>query len=92
MQKIIIIIVSLLFTSCGMLSPITDKERELNYQIDKLYLDYQYKKDSLIIEYYHEKIGKENSRVPAIIETVLGTITAILIIYSFIHIINHFIS
>ena len=55
MQKIIIVIVSLLFTSCGILSPITDKERELNYQIDKLYLDYQYKKDSLIIEYYHEK-------------------------------------
>ena len=39
-----------------------------------------------------KKIGKENSRVPAIIEAVLGTITAILIIYSFIHIINHFIS
>tara|TARA_R100001440_G_scaffold47097_2_gene66870 strand:- start:10478 stop:10651 length:174 start_codon:yes stop_codon:yes gene_type:complete len=55
MQKIIIIIASLLFTSCSILSPITDKERELNYQIDKLYLDYQYKKDSLIIEYYHEK-------------------------------------
>ena len=55
MQKIIIVIVSLLFTSCGILSPMTDKEIELNYQIDKLYLDYQYKKDSLIIEYYHEK-------------------------------------
>tara|TARA_A100001201_G_scaffold141729_3_gene137897 strand:- start:2382 stop:2555 length:174 start_codon:yes stop_codon:yes gene_type:complete len=55
MQKIIIVIVSLLFTSCGILSPMTDKERELSYQIDKLYLDYQYKKDSLIIEYYHEK-------------------------------------
>ena len=39
-----------------------------------------------------KKIGKENSRVPAVIEKVLGTITAILILYSFIQIIIHFIS
>ena len=39
-----------------------------------------------------KKIGKENSRLPAIIESVLGTITAILILYSFIQIIIHFIS
>ena len=54
MQKIIIVIVSLLFTSCGMLCPLTDKEKELDYKLDILYLDYQYKRDSII--YYHYKL------------------------------------
>ena len=33
----------------------TEQEKELNYKIDKLYLEYQYKKDSLLIEFYRNQ-------------------------------------
>ena len=42
----------MLTTSCGMFSPLTDKEKELQYKLDLLYLEYDYKRDSLLIEYY----------------------------------------
>ena len=42
----------LLTTSCGMFTQMSEKEKELNYKIDKLYLEYSYQRDSLIIEYY----------------------------------------
>ena len=55
-MKIIIIILSgLLITSCGTFAPLTEKEKELNYKLDKLYLDYSYERDSLIIEYYKKQ-------------------------------------
>jgi hypothetical protein len=42
----------ILFSSCGTLTPMTEKERELEYKIDKLYLEYSYQRDSLILEYH----------------------------------------
>ena len=38
-------------SSCGTLTPMTEKEKQLEYEIDKLYLEYSYQRDSLIIEY-----------------------------------------
>ena len=38
-------------SSCGTLTSMTEKEKELEYKIDKLYLEYSYQRDSLIIEY-----------------------------------------
>jgi len=32
----------------------TKQEKDLNYKIDKLYLEYEYKRDSLIIEFYNQ--------------------------------------
>ena len=52
MKKLTIIIGILLITSCGMFRPMTEAEKELEYKIDKLYLEYSYKRDSLIIEHY----------------------------------------
>jgi len=52
MSKVIVIIGVLLTTSCGMFSKMTEKEKQLEYKIDKLYLEYSYQRDSLIIEYY----------------------------------------
>ena len=55
MKKIIIIIGVLSTTSCGMFGKMTEKEKELQYQIDLLYLEYSHERDSLIIEYYKEQ-------------------------------------
>tara|TARA_Y100000593_G_scaffold10172_1_gene18382 strand:+ start:558 stop:722 length:165 start_codon:yes stop_codon:yes gene_type:complete len=52
MKKLTIITGVLLITSCGMFRPMTEAEKELEYKIDKLYLEYSYKRDSLIIEHY----------------------------------------
>ena len=51
MNKIAIIIGVLLTTSCGTFSKMTEQEKELNYQIDKAYLEYSNVRDSLILEY-----------------------------------------
>tara|TARA_R100001463_G_scaffold47404_2_gene96280 strand:- start:1181 stop:1477 length:297 start_codon:yes stop_codon:yes gene_type:complete len=37
-------------SSCGTFK-MTEKEKKVNYELDKLYLDYSYKRDSIIIEY-----------------------------------------
>ena len=44
----------LTLSSCGSYK-MTPKQIELNYQIDKLYNEYEYKRDSLLIEYYKTK-------------------------------------
>ena len=54
MKKITVIMRAFLITSCGMFTPMTEKEKQLEYEIDKLYLEYSYQRDSLIIEYYKE--------------------------------------
>ena len=54
MKKIIIITGVLLTTSCGMFSKMTEKELELQYQIDKAYFEYSHKRDSLILEHYRK--------------------------------------
>ena len=55
MKKITLITGVLLVSSCGMFTPMSDKEREINYEIDKLYLEYQYKRDSILIEFYRNQ-------------------------------------
>ena len=50
----IIVMILVALTSCGTFTKMTEKEKELEYKIDKLYLEYSYKRDSLIIE-YHKK-------------------------------------
>jgi|TARA_R100001082_G_scaffold30439_1_gene15301 hypothetical protein len=45
------VFLTVFLSSCGTLSPITEKEKQLEYEIDKLYLEYSYKRDSLIIEF-----------------------------------------
>ena len=54
MNKILVITGVLLTTSCGMFSEMTEAEQDLNYKLEKLYLEYSYERDSLIIEYYKE--------------------------------------
>ena len=55
MKKTMIIAGVLLTTSCGMFTQLSEKEKELNYKIDLLYLEYSYERDSLILEYYKEQ-------------------------------------
>tara|TARA_R100001129_G_C5141242_1_gene196026 strand:+ start:356 stop:550 length:195 start_codon:yes stop_codon:yes gene_type:complete len=38
-------------SSCGTLKPMTVEEKQLEYKIDKLYLEYSYQRDRLIIEH-----------------------------------------
>ena len=59
MKKTIVIAGVLLTTSCGMFTEISKEEKELNYKIDLLYLDYSYKRDSLILEYYKQQDYKQ---------------------------------
>jgi len=51
MKKILIIITSLTLVSCGT-SQLTQKQIEINYKLDRLYIDYSYERDSLINEFY----------------------------------------
>ena len=58
MKKIIIVIGVLTITSCGMFTKLTNeqmkKRNDVEYQLDRLYLEYSYERDSLILEYYKE--------------------------------------
>ena len=45
------IFLTILLSSCGTFSKMTEQEKELNYQIDKAYLEYSNTRDSLILEY-----------------------------------------
>ena len=47
---ILIILGIMLFSSCGTFK-MTEREKQVNYELDKLYLEYSYKRDSIIIEY-----------------------------------------
>ena len=58
MNKILVITGVLLTTSCGMFSEMTKEEQELNYKLEKLYLEYSYERDSLIIDFYHKPSNK----------------------------------
>ena len=52
MKKIIIVgIVVLSTVSCGV-NQLTQRQVEINYELDKLWIDYRYKSDSLINEFY----------------------------------------
>ncbi len=45
------VFLTILLSSCGTFSKMTEQEKELNYQIDKAYLEYSNTRDSLILEY-----------------------------------------
>ena len=45
------IIVVLSTVSCGV-NQLTQRQIEINYKLDKLYIDYSYERDSLINEFY----------------------------------------
>ena len=51
MKKIIIGIIVLSTISCGT-NQLTQKQIEINYELDKLWIDYKYESDSLINEFY----------------------------------------
>mgnify|MGYP003684617431 FL=1 len=55
MKKIAIIVGVLLTTSCGTFSKMTEKEKEVNYQIDKAYFEYITVRDSLMLQYRYDK-------------------------------------
>ena len=56
-MKLLTITLSLvLLSSCGLMTKLTDEQQqhrnEIDYEINKLWTEYQYKVDSLYIEYY----------------------------------------
>ena len=51
MKKIIKNIGILTTMSCGT-SKLTKRQVKIDYELDKLYLEYSYQRDSLIIEFY----------------------------------------
>tara|TARA_R110002167_G_scaffold157640_1_gene352660 strand:+ start:352 stop:528 length:177 start_codon:yes stop_codon:yes gene_type:complete len=56
MKKIIIGISALVMISCGASRNLTNEQIErrnnIDYELEKVYLEYSYKRDSLIIEFY----------------------------------------
>ena len=56
MKKVLIIIGVLAMVSCGSSRNLTTEQIEyrnnIDYELNKLYLEYSYKRDSLIIEFY----------------------------------------
>jgi hypothetical protein len=51
-MKKIMIIVLILFTMSCTVNKLTQKQVEINYELDKLWIEYKYKSDSLINEFY----------------------------------------
>ena len=51
MKKIIIGILVLSTISCGT-NQLTQRQIEINYELDKLWIEYRYESDSLINEFY----------------------------------------
>ena len=51
-MKKIITIVLVLFTMSCTVNRLTQKEIEINYELDKLWIEYKHKSDSLINELY----------------------------------------
>ena len=48
---VLLTMVIMSISSCGT-SRLTQKQIEIDYELDKLYIDYKYKSDSLINEFY----------------------------------------
>ena len=51
MAMIIITILIIILSSCGT-TKLTEQQVSIDYELDKLYLEYSYQRDSLIIEFY----------------------------------------
>ena len=57
MKKLILSIGILTIMSCGtsnLTSEQIERKDKIDYELDKLYLEYSYKRDSLIIEFYRK--------------------------------------
>ena len=54
---ILLIVVIMSMSSCGT-GQLTQKQVKINYELDKLYIDYKYKSDSLINEFYKNDESK----------------------------------
>jgi len=56
MKKVIISISALVMISCGTSRNLTNEQIEhrnnIDYELSKVYLEYSYKRDSLIMEFY----------------------------------------
>jgi len=56
MKTLTIILGVFILSSCGFTNKLTDDQlshrNKIDYELDKLYTEYSYKRDSLIIEYY----------------------------------------
>ena len=48
---VLLTVVIMSMTSCGT-SQLTQKQVKINYELDKLWIDYKYESDSLINEFY----------------------------------------
>jgi len=48
---IVLMITLMMMSSCGT-SQLTQKQVKINYELDKLWIDYKYESDSLINEFY----------------------------------------
>jgi len=57
---ILLIVLILLTSSCGTYK-MTERQIQIDYELDKAYLEYTYKRDSLTIEYYRIPIIKQNN-------------------------------
>lgn len=51
---ILILIIVSIITSCS--PKLTPHQTQIDYELDKAYLEYSYTRDSLIIEYYKKQI------------------------------------
>ena len=55
-EIIIILIFVIVFSSCGTSKNLTNEQvkhrNNIDYELEKVYLEYSYKRDSLIIEFY----------------------------------------
>ena len=61
MKKILIIVGILSTTSCGVFK-VTAEQELIEYELDKLYLEYAHKRDSLTIEYLHDRHYEKNCK------------------------------
>lgn len=50
-MMVILTVLVIILSSCGT-SRLTERQVNIDYELDKLYLDYSYQRDSLIIEFY----------------------------------------
>jgi len=58
-NTILLLVVVIFVSSCGINRGLTneqvEKRNNIDYELDKAYLEYSYKRDSLIVEFYNIK-------------------------------------
>ena len=72
-----LMILLMIMSSCGT-SQLTQKQVKINYELDKLWIDYKYESDSLINEFYKKQYesNKYNicSNISVILDSSINTI------------------